>query len=978
MNVRALRPALLATVSAVAFSGFAAAQANLDEVETITVTGYRASLEKALGMKRESVGVRDSIVAEDIGKYAATNIAESLQRVPGVALSRDTRTDEGKSVTVRGLDPSYTITTINGIPVHASTTTSIGSNNRGVDLDAFGADLFSRIDFYKSPQANLDEGGIGGVIDMRTPHPFDYDSMKVTYSAGYAMNSYRATPLPAATLQASNTWGPFGALFALTFKENDYQVMGSEQTGWSQSFNENGQQQNAILWDMGPANGGFDARGNTGSYTKANIEQAFVPRFARDHGEQNKRTRWSGLASFQFRPNAKWDVSVDLMGAHLTDDRNEETLGLTFRSTSTTSSGWAACQANPALMGSTGCAGMVLIAPKIDDNDLLYGTFGNSAWLSESRWFEGNTKFASGTLTAKYQATDDLLISFQTAMSTSNGFYSDNRIYTSLLNTITTYDPTKNYKFAGLQTNVDLTNPALYQAPNIDANYSKEGDRVISSKLAANYKLATGISFIDHVNAELGISYLSSQKTNDRRSGGALVKTTPFGKNNQTIATMTFAQMAVNHTPVDNMLEGFDIPARPTQWAVVPRSFYESIGVNAILKANPSTIQYSSVFSVTEAVESAYLMLATDGELFGRSLKLNAGVREAKTRMWGVNYGSRKDTAGNTVYFPVKLHSSYDDFLPSFSLAYDAMDDMVFRAAYGRTITRPGLGSIAGSTSVGNRFNAAASSGNMALKPMIANNVDLGVEWYFQPESVLSIGAFYKGVKNLISNSTEYLPFSSLGLPESVLECTVWCDTSGHIPGSLQMSLSHPVNLNPMAVRGFEVYYQQPFSFLPEPFDGLGALVNFTYTSGKQSGPGTGFVANNGTSYPMQIRGLSAYTYNATMYYEKDGANIRLSYNWRSKTPVDNGNYYQSNMRMWQQARGTLDATIGYDIFDNLEVRLDITNIMNSDEYQYIANAVPGSTKYGARFSGTGADSSRIQYDFWHGRNFTISLRGHL
>ncbi|MGB8600982.1 MAG: TonB-dependent receptor plug domain-containing protein, partial [Rhizomicrobium sp.] len=104
--------------------------------ETIVVTGYRASLEKALELKRESVGVRDSIIAEDIGKYPASNIAESLARVPGVALSRDGGTDEGKTLTVRGLDASYTVVTINGNPVHMETGTSVGSNSRSVDLDA--------------------------------------------------------------------------------------------------------------------------------------------------------------------------------------------------------------------------------------------------------------------------------------------------------------------------------------------------------------------------------------------------------------------------------------------------------------------------------------------------------------------------------------------------------------------------------------------------------------------------------------------------------------------------------------------------------------------------------------------------------------------------------------------------------------------------------------------------------------------------
>ena len=172
MNTKVVKLVLLGTVSAIAFALPAAAQG--DSQEVVTVTGYRASLEQALNIKRDTVGVRDSIVAEDIGKFPASNIAESLLRVPGVVLARDTRTYEGRQLTVRGLPAAYTIVTVNGNPIHVETNSNVGSNARAVDLDAFGADLFSRVDFYKSPSAKLDEGGIGGVIDLRTPHPFDY------------------------------------------------------------------------------------------------------------------------------------------------------------------------------------------------------------------------------------------------------------------------------------------------------------------------------------------------------------------------------------------------------------------------------------------------------------------------------------------------------------------------------------------------------------------------------------------------------------------------------------------------------------------------------------------------------------------------------------------------------------------------------------------------------------------------------------
>jgi outer membrane receptor protein involved in Fe transport len=128
----------------------------------------------------------------------------------------------------------------------------------------------------------------------------------------------------------------------------------------------------------------------------------------------------------------------------------------------------------------------------------------------------------------------------------------------------------------------------------------------------------------------------------------------------------------------------------------------------------------------------------------------------------------------------------------------------------------------------------------------------------------------------------------------------------------------------------------------------------------------------------MQIMGLSSYTYSAAAYYEKDGVSVRLSYSWRSKTPVRIDNYYSTNSRQWQQARGTLDATAGYKIFDNLEVRFDVTNILNDDDYIMVANAVPGATQYGGRYSGIADNAARQVINYVHGRSYTLSLRGSL
>ena len=882
MNSKVLKSILLGTVGAIALTLPAVAQS--EGVETVTVTGYRASLEQALNIKRDSIGVRDSIVAEDIGKFPASNIAESLLRVPGVVLSRDTRTDEGRQLTVRGLPAAYTIVTINGNPVHMETNGDVGTNARSVDLDAFGADLFSRVDFYKSPSARLDEGGIGGVIDLRTPHPFDYQQQEISYSLGYSMNSQREKGVPTATFQASNTWGPFGALIAVTAKRSSYAFWGYETAGYSQACNENGYMGNGEKYDFGPGKtgvcgsttwAGVDSRANIGSYTIQQIEQAFIPRWGRDHLTMDDRTRYSGLLSFQFKPNEKLDVSFDLMGAELIDATDEYTMGTYFRSTGNTTAAAIATdlgKSDPTTwLGKTSDTnGLVPLTVGIDQNDVLYGTFGNVQIQSGNVWYRGKDKFLSGTFNAKYSVLDNFTLNAEAGVADFHGFIGQDTLSAYIFNTTFTFDPTKNYKFPLMTDSADVTNPALYQGNTTGtragfdtaAQYLKEGDRILTAKLGALYSFESGLSAIGHVDVEYGMSWVGNTKTNDQRNNANLVKNTTLS-NGSTLAAMLPSAYMVNHIKVDNYLDDASHPQRFTNWATVPDSVYYMVPWTSILAADTSGNWYPSVFKLTEGVTSFYLNASTAGEVLGRVLKVDVGLRYAITRTWGYNFASQKDAGGNLTYPKVKLNSSYDSLLPTVAVSYDLMDDLVFRAAYGQTITRADLGSIAKGASVPNIYNPNVTIGNPNLKPFTATNIDAGIEWYFDQGSVLSLGVFYKGIKNLISTQTTVgVPWGTLNLPDSLLASNqhINNDSSQPVDPNYLMNVTHPVNLNPMVVKGFEIFYQQPFTFLPEPFDGLGAMASFTYTAGSQNGPGTGFTANDGTIYAMPLRGLSAYS----------------------------------------------------------------------------------------------------------------------
>jgi TonB-dependent receptor len=177
------RRILLGTATLAGFVAQALAQQAADTREVVTVTGFRASVESSTRDKREATGFQDSIYAEDLGKFPDSNIAESLNRIPGVLISREI-TGEGLNIQIRGLGTSFTKILLNGAPVAVASTgrTDNQNTNREVDLDMLPTDLFTKLTVYKSPTADMIEGGAAGVVDMRTARPFDRPGQNIVMS----------------------------------------------------------------------------------------------------------------------------------------------------------------------------------------------------------------------------------------------------------------------------------------------------------------------------------------------------------------------------------------------------------------------------------------------------------------------------------------------------------------------------------------------------------------------------------------------------------------------------------------------------------------------------------------------------------------------------------------------------------------------------------------------------------------------------
>ncbi len=924
--------------------------------QEVIVTGFRSSLQKSLNLKKSSIAVRDSIVAEDIGKFPEMNVAEALQRIPGVYLSRDGASNEGQHISIRGLGSQYSVTTINGAPVHTTSTGNIGGGARDFNFDVFASELFGRVDFYKTPLAELEEGGIGGIIDLQTPRPFDKAGRVIRYSVqeGYNTNAEKLDPRYSVLL--SDTWGDFGALISYAHSENLNRRQGFQSTGsWTTPAHGSGAISGPSPFTMWLDYA--DPRANLGNYTQAQVQNAFLPRFARAYAMQNTRKRDGLTTSFEYK-HGNFDISLDTLFSHLTDSRDENTFGLAIRNSHTTDT-----SKQP---GAPGHNGLVPINIFIDANNNLNGTFGNTSYFNENYFYNDDTQFADASLNAKYQVTDRLKLSGQVSYERSVAQYSGNRIVENLYGVTTTLDYASDPMYPTISTNADITNPALYQDPSLQYAWNREIDRERTAKFVADYDWnAFGVE--GHLKA--GVSSVATTKDIIKHNGTSLGATQSLsdGRSFNSIG-QSIRQYMQPYLDFKDYAKG-ENDLYPHSWATFPRSFMDYLDPNRANLTAP--IDFANSFTTEEDITSAFIQSDFKAQVFDRELRVNAGVRQSKTETHIDNYTQQvvKDASGNIVYnspgvpktgyFPHHKDGQYTNTLPSISAAYDLSKDLIWRASWGKTITRASLGIIAANTVIPNIFNPIATSGNPDLLPQTATQWDTDLEWYFGKGGIISAGWFNKELKDTTSSTTTTVPFSSLGLDDSALGPSLHTGPNGTVDPNLPIQLSTFFNAGTIKLHGYELAYQQPFTFLPAPWDGLGALASYTHVDTD----GYVWKANDGTT--SKVWNVPKYSYSVTGYYEKGPYAVRLSYNYKDKSILETANN-GSDLQRWTNGRGILDASLSYKVNSAIELRLDALNLNNAVTYEYF---VDPSGKYG---DGT----SRRDNAFYDGRTILLGLRG--
>ena len=321
---------------------------------------------------------------------------------------------------------------------------------------------------------------------------------------------------------------------------------------------------------------------------------------------------------------------------------------------------------------------------------------------------------------------------------------------------------------------------------------------------------------------------------------------------------------------------------------------------------------FTDTFNVTEETIAGYVQADFNGDLAGLSVRGNAGVRVVNT----------SQTSSGFVLIdgepqPTSVDNDYTRVLPSFNAAVDLSEDLIFRLGASRSLTRPTLSQISPRESIA-PTGLTVTRGNPNLDPFSATQIDTSLEWYFTDEALVAVTFFYKDVESFIVNViSEGVVPNAAGL----------INDDGFDVTDAIFQIREPVNGEGASVIGFEASYQQPFTFLPAPFDGFGLLANFTFADSESE------IEFNGETINTLLPGQSRTSYNLIGYYEKGPFSTRLAYSWRDKFL---SSVRGSNRRNdFTDSFGTLDANVQYAISDRLTLTIDAINLLGEEFRQF-------------------------------------------
>ncbi|MCM2679366.1 TonB-dependent receptor [Echinimonas agarilytica] len=994
MKPKLLSLAVASVLSATSYSALAqeaeaVEAAPTDETtEVIQVTGIRGSLNKAADIKRSSAGVVDAISSEDIGKFPDTNLAESLQRITGVSIDR--QNNEGNRVTVRGFGPDFNLVTLNGRTMPTAATDRNVNSSRAFNFNEIASESVSGVEVYKTAKARNASGGIGATINIQTRKPFDFDETKYSFSAKGVHDTTvekgdNITPDISGMFSTKFADDTFGILVAASYQKRDNREEISASDGWL------------------PENLNAIPRENL-NFANPATEHYWMPQNFNVDVSDHERERINGQVVLQWAPIDSVEVALDYTMSRFEDEIERNQLGVWFNG-------------GGGITGDVDANGTVTKFTQTDSNVDFFG-------YSDKRETEND----SIGLNIKWQVNDGLDLVFDAHSSTSEAQPDKNANETFAITGVgnvggVTMDYGLGTDIPGMS--IDLLNAgnthgytdSLYDQENIGSlfvasNGTYQKTDVDQFKLAGTW-LNDGNSDLNAIR--FGADYTkyetNTQRRQSQRSTGYYNANFPFASRGN-VDTDGWELIPLNGLlsdfskgPLPEYLYRYDVDAHINQ---LESLWYDDhIGESHPAYGETITEDYLTTFNdgnliqnhfIEEKTYALYTSFDFQSEFNGMPLNVLAGVRYERTEVNGSslapeythlrwNSGNEMAVTNTGEEFFTDRDSSYTEFLPSLDMDIEIVEDVIARFSYSNSMARPDLNAMRETVAIGETKafgNLNANAGNSALKPYLAQNFDLSLEWYYDEGSYVAAGYFKKIVENFIVNTSSDQEIAGLTDPAfgpdaeaakaSVSDPSVQGDVLAALQGIrfaagtcgnavlgldpatggadcaiigldsdplASFNTTAPQNGEDAKVDGWEIALQHMF------WDsGFGIQTNATFVDGDVDYD----VTQVGEAFALT--GLSDSA-NFVAFYDKDGIQVRAAYNWRDEFLAGIGQLRVSNEPVFTEAYGQLDLNASYDINENLTVFFEGINVLEEEFRQHgrYDNQLVRAEQYGARYA---------------------------
>ncbi|MGY5797754.1 TonB-dependent receptor [Rheinheimera faecalis] len=882
-----------------------AAAKNDKDVEVIQVSGIRSSIKESLFQKQNATSVVDLVVSDDIGKFPDENLAEALQRIPGITITRNG--GEGQNILVRGLGGGYNITTLNGRKLASEYA------GRDFNFDTIASELVSVLRVYKSPEAQLPEGGIGAVIDIETRKPLDMDGTTISASAKGIYESRTEDTHPHASFiyGQKNEDDTFGGLFSAVY---------SKKTLRADTYSASGFFDEDEGWGVDSAGVPVDTNEN-GVIDTGETYASKIPSYMYFANAQDVRERLGATLALQWRPTDQLDINFDSLYSRYNTDGNRYQIGfVNYDETHT--------PGTPLFSDATfDDMDRVIKMRQTGDNTMV-----ELLNISTPR----KTDTYQLGLNTKYQYNEQWSFTVDAAYSEAKDQNAGDNRFIVARGFVDAIDI--DYSSGNKLPDVVIS-PGLTADQDYGAHYSYNSgtgvtDKISDLKLLSTYLPEDGLitkvdAGLTYVNQQKGQNQFASANPSQFSRGGFYLTRDGYAFDNSTVFQKgefeLFRIPADVFVPAnfDNFLDG-ENSLSPSPWPSFDYdkllAYYRGINAEAADKSIVAVQDRAGSYEVEEAVSTAFVQVTMEPELFGLSSMLNLGLRGSKTDVTSSGFGYdlakvELDAGGLPTnndwrqVLPVSYDDSYNNILPSLNFKLNLTDELLVRFSAAQVLSRPSLYYLrswaAPNFTVREQGLPTLAMGNPGVKPEEANQADLTLEWYYGESSALSGGVFVKDIKSFVTEGK----------------------FAANVAGTDYLVTTSVNGEYGAKVEGYEMAWQQSLQeLLPEPFNGLGFQLNYTYVDSSYDDPD--LKAKN-----LPFQGMSKNSYNAVVYYEQYGVQARLAYNWRSKfvtNPEDWGG------ASWIASYGQLDASVSYDIMHGLTVFAEASNLSNSRYWGYV------------------------------------------